>query len=175
MFGGMNQVGPFPNPVVAVLVVFVLPALVGWVIYRGEQARRDHAEEVIRKRTRRAYVCFLGLGVFMCVVAAVAIVSDPMLEFVGIFGAIPVTIITVVGFFNTLMVWRARSIQVLVLVTILFIGVLVAVPTLSTVWSAVIGAAYGLGVIVTAAHGMLGLSGDAASNGLPHRAHAGEP
>jgi hypothetical protein len=160
MFGGMNQVGPFPNPVAAFLVLVALPAFIAWTVYRGEKARRNHAEELIRKRTRRVYVCFLGWGIFLCVVAAVAIVSEPMLEFVGIFGAIPVTIIAVVGLFNALMVWRARTIQILLLATILFAGVLAAVPTLSNAWSAVMGGAYGLGVIVIAVHGLHSLRED---------------
>jgi len=158
----MDQVGPFANPVVAGLVIFVVPALMGLALYRGEQAYRNRVEEVIRARARRAYVCFLAWGIFVSLAAAVAIVSEPYLEVVGIFGAIPVGIVAAIGLFHTLMVWRVRLIQILLLATFL-LGALAAMASLPDMWVAVIAAGYGLGVIMITVQGLRGLHRGAAS------------
>jgi hypothetical protein len=79
---------------------------------------------------------------------------------VGILGALPVAIVGIVGVFHTLMLWRVRLIQVLVLVTIL-IGALAAMAPLPDMWLAVIAAGYGISVIVMTAHGLRGLRVDA--------------
>jgi hypothetical protein len=151
MEGGMGSVGPFANPVVAVLALLVVPALAVLAIYRGARARRDRADGLTLARTRRVYFCFAGWGAFVFLAAAVAIVSEPYLEVVGILGAIPVAIAAPVGLFHALMVWRTRSIQILSLATVLAFAAVAAVPT---GWSAVIAAGYGLGVIVASVLGI---------------------
>jgi len=161
MEGGMGSVGPFANPVVAVVLILVVPALAFLAIYRGERARRDRADELTLVRTRRAYLCFVGWGAFVLLAATVALVSKPYLEVVGLLGAIPVAIVTSVGLFHTLMVWRVRPIQVLLVATVVLGAVAVVIP-LPDMLVAVIGVAYGLGVVVIAVQSLRRLHGDAA-------------
>ena len=153
MEGGMGPFGPFANPLVAVVVLLILPGLCALAVYRGERARRDREDVLTSSRTRRTYFCFVAWGVFVLLGATVALVSEPYLEVVGILGAIPIGIVTAVGLFHALMVWRVGTIQILLLATIV-LGALVAGVSLPDMWVAVIGALYGFGVIVIASQGL---------------------
>src|SRR5947199_303002 len=114
MEGDVEQFGPFANPVVAILVVLVAPLILVLAVYRGEQARRDQAEEIMRTRTRRAYWCFLVWAAFLIIFVAVAFLTAGLpsgerqaaVSLVGIFGGPPAAVVALIGLFHALMVWR---------------------------------------------------------------------
>ena len=155
----MEHTGPSAIIVTAIQILIAVAAI-AFAIWRGEQARRQHAEALTRARTRRVYFCFLAWGAFVLLAAVVAIVSEPYLEVVGILGGIPVGIVAVIGLFHMLMVWRVRLVQVLLLATVL-VGALVAAPV-PDIWFAVIAGVYGLGVMVISVGALRGLSRGAA-------------
>lgn len=158
-----GPVGPFPNPVVAALVLLVLPALVVLAIYRGERARREGADALVRARTGRTYLFFACVGAFVLLAATVAIISEPAVAAVGMLGGPPIAIVAVVGFFHALMVWRVRLVQILVLSILILPLALVPLDSVPFLLVKIVAAAYGLGVVIATVRGFRGLQGGAAS------------
>ena len=158
----MEYTGP-PSILITAIEIFLVLAIIIFALWRGERARSEGDNELVRARTRRAYLCFLLVGGFVSFVATVALISEPYVEVVGIFGAMPVGIVGAIGLFHAFMLWRVRSIQALMLAAILFPGAIQIADFLPKVWGELFVTGYGLGVMVATFRGLRRLGRETAT------------
>jgi hypothetical protein len=171
----MDYAGP-PQNFFTALYILVPLAMVALALYRGERARSQQAEERTRVWTRRAYRCFLTLGVLGILMAAVFLGIAKLSSTeqqgwgmcAGLFGGVPAAIAFLVGTFHALMVWRATLIRVLLLATVIVLSCFFAdeihsTPLLVAPWDNVVVIAYCLLVIAVSARGIRGLRTSATS------------
>lgn len=165
----MDYTGP-PQILLTALYIFIVLAIAAIALWRGERARSQHAKELTRIWTRRAYRCFLTLGVLGAFIAAILIGTTRLSfaeqqgwgMFAGFVGGVPAAIALLVGTFHALMVWRARLIRLLLLATVAFLSIfftanVLSTPILVAPWDSIVATGYCLFVIGVSVRGLIGL------------------
>jgi hypothetical protein len=117
---------------IAILIgVVVLTALlVSFLMIRARNVHREAAaDEVTRARLKRVYLCFLLMNVLGAVIAVGAMLihvpkesQEGMGMLAGMILAVTVWIALPVAAYNSLFLWRRRSVQVLWLLVLLLIS-----------------------------------------------------